>query len=177
MITAMKTDKRHKINFALQCIVLLLCLMACIYGYVMWQYTLSSWWYPALIALVLALVSAPIWVRSKKAMFWHMAVAGSLCYMAFLGVNSWCADSSKSVTESAEVVDKFSEKHNDYRRVGRHRYIPNGSHYTYHVTLRLESGETRNFEVTLAEYNRLRKGSKRKVTRNEGFFGMPFVKL
>lgn len=173
----MKTDKRQNINFALKCIVLIVCVMACIYGYVLWQYTMCSWWYPALIAIVLALVSAPIWVRNKKAMFWHMAVAGSLCYMAFLGINSWCADSSKCVTEKAVVIGKFREKHNDYRRVGRHRYIPNGSHYTYHVTLRLESGETRDFEVTLSEYNRLREGSNKNLKRNTGFFGMPFIKL
>ena len=47
---------------------------------------------------------------------------------------------------------------------------------TYHIKLRFDDGSLKDVQVQLAEYNRIRTGSKREYTLAKGAFGLPVIK-
>ena len=78
--------------------------------------------------------------------------------------------------EMATVESKYSEERQSGRYV-RGRYVRSGRKYrTYHIKLRFDDGSLKDVQVQLAEYNRIRTGSKREYTLAKGAFGLPVIK-
>ena len=90
--------------------------------------------------------------------------------------NSAFADPGSVHQEMATVESKYSEERQSGRYV-RGRYVRSGRKYrTYHIRLRFDDGSLKDVQVQLAEYNRIRTGSKREYTLAKGAFGLPVIK-
>lgn len=88
-------------------------------------------------------------------------------------MNYYMPQAGSEHIEQAEVVRKYSEQKNRYRRVGRMRTIPAGKYTVYHAEIRFSNGRTKEISLTLSEYNRTRAGSTLTYTLATGLFGIP----
>lgn len=153
-------------------------------GMSLYHSTFMPLWLPLLAAAVPALVTlsalVPRWRslpgcgHTAVASLAHLAVLGTVCFALFIGSNYIFA--SEPVAHEAVVESKFRREHTRYRRVGRGRMIPAGKYHTWHVALRLDDGRSTDTEVSLEKYNRIRKGTHRKVFLSRGLFGFTVVK-
>lgn len=148
--------------------------------------TLSPRWISMTGAAILALTSLPMALRGKNGVkrsttqkilrgLLHVFVAGGVGYLAILGINRLGATEEKSETVIGEVTERTRHRHNRTRRVGRHRYVPDGHYYTYGAVVTLPDGRKTEQHLSLEEYNRTRTGAKREVTVARGWLGMPVV--
>ena len=120
----------------LRFLMLLIFIASCGIGYVIYEDTLTAWWIPLGMALLIALVTIPfykkwIWLTTMDGKvincLCHLACIGAISYVLFLGGNYWFADPASTHEETVMVQKKYVETHKKTRRVGRHRYVSDGS--------------------------------------------------
>lgn len=147
--------------------------------------TIVKWWIPVAIALVPAILTAPLLMRRWEKLsdipnravniIIHIFVGGSVLYFALLGLNMAGADVKGEHVETTTVIQKYSKEHTRYRRVGRGRNIPNGTYKTYHIVLEFSDGRLKEQELPLSSYRNVRTGQHRDLKVARGLFGMPVI--
>lgn len=158
---------------------------ACGISYGIYTRTLVKWWIPVGVALCTAALTvfcyrkwAWLTTTDNKAanLLCHFVCAGIIGYTLFLSGNLLLADPASTYQEEVVIVNKYQEKHKKTRRVGRHRYIPDGERIEYYITIAFDNGSTKNQSVTLRTYNKTRKGQHKVLTMQRGKFGYPVFK-
>lgn len=103
----------------LRFLMLLIFIASCGIGYVIYEDTLTAWWIPLGMALLIALVTIPfykkwIWLTTMDGKvincLCHLACIGAISYVLFLGGNYWFADPA-STHEETVMVQKNMWKH------------------------------------------------------------------
>jgi len=166
-----------------------LCLIGYVWGYVLAELTLVSWWSPVALALALAAGGylllgrkfEALWRRWTKmegrpaAMLAYLFFAGSPCWFGPLAVNSCLAPPDSAYEETVTVVKKEHVVRTKYRRVGRHRRVADGVRHVYYLRVAFADGFEKRYPVSQAEYNRTRESAEKTVSLRMGFLGIPVI--
>ena len=157
----------------LRFLMLLIFIASCGIGYVIYEDTLTAWWIPLGMALLIALVTIPFY----KKWIWltTLACIGAISYVLFLGGNYWFADPASTHEETVMVQKKYVETHKKTRRVGRHRYVSDGIRKEYYLQVAFENGAVEELHVSLSTYNKAKAGASKILTLQKGFFGLPVI--
>ena len=100
--------------------MLLIFIASCGIGYVIYEDTLTAWWIPVGMALLIALATIPfykkwIWLTTMDDKvincLCHLACIGAISYVLFLGGNYWFADPASTHEETVMVQKKYVETH------------------------------------------------------------------
>ena len=142
----------------LRFLMLLIFIASCGIGYVIYEDTLTAWWIPLGMALLIALVTIPfykkwIWLTTMDGKvincLCHLACIGAISYVLFLGGNYWFADPASTHEETVMVQKKYVETHKKTRRVGRHRYVSDGIRKEYYLQVAFENGAVEELHLSL----------------------------
>ncbi|MCS3084465.1 hypothetical protein PQ628_06400 [Bacteroides ovatus] len=168
----------------LRILMLLVFIASCGLGYVIYEDTLTAWWIPVGMALLIALATIPfykkwIWLTTMDDKvincLCHLACIGAISYVLFLGGNYWFADPASTHEETVMVQKKYVETHKKTRRVGRHRYVSDGIRKEYYLQVAFENGAVEELHVSLSTYNKTKAGAPKILTLQKGFFGLPVI--
>ncbi len=152
---------------------------------VLYGRTLIPLWQPVVATAVLALAScvafAPKWQHitntSSRIVNWavNLIFAGSVIAFSFFAINYWGADKSTERVVDTAIEHRYSKQHTRYRR-GRHGYTrPDGHYYTYHLKLAFPDGYTKIRQVSLDQFNRMRRVRTIKCHLCDGLLGYPVI--
>lgn len=152
---------------------------------VLYSRTLIPLWQPIAATAVLAIAScvvfAPKWqpltMTSSHIVNWavNLVFAGSIIAFSFFAINYWGADKSTERIVDAAIERRYSKQHTRYRR-GRHGYTrPDGHYYTYHLELAFSDGYIKDRQVSLDQYNRMRRAHTVKCHLCDGLLGYPVI--
>lgn len=168
-----------KIKIVILVILGLVAIMAAGAGMGAYDRTLVSWTVPLAVGVGGAAVSLPLvnvmWRRlTCESSLWinggaHVLFFVTLFSSSFLLLNL-VTDPSTAVKEEVEVVKKFQKQHQS-RGGGRHRHHVRREWTTYHVTIKLADGREKTESVNIQRYNRIRSGSRMKITLEKGLLG------
>lgn len=161
-------------------------IVLCTGGYVLYQKTVITWWWPVAVAMAVAGIT----VRSLYGkwsvlttsgnrtlnILCHFFAVGSVAYFAILGINYFFADAGTRHTEEVRVIDKSIRKHQKYRAVGRRRRVADGTYSNYYICVEFADGTGKEIPVTHAFYSRARKGATTVLEIQKGFFGIMVIK-
>lgn len=174
---------RERMRTLLFGISLLICFMFAGIGRAYWEDTLVAWWWPALIALVCSLPFFPLGVRlwrviSGYTQLWvnillHIAGATAIIYFLILFINFKGADFSRGNRVEVTVEKKYSKEHTRSGRRGRR----DTKYNTWHYMISFPDGRTKEVQVSLDRYNRIRTGSNLEVETAKGLLGMEVFKI
>lgn len=93
----------------------------------------------------------------------------------FLTLNYYCSDSGSSHKETVEIEDRYTQRHEGTRKVGKHRYQKITPYNTYHIRINI-GGREKNIELTEKQYSAYRDRNKVELTLERGLFGMDVIK-
>ena len=164
--------------------MLFLLLISGVIGYIIYEDTLSEWWIPVGVALMIALATFPFYMRwawltagdNKIVNFLcHLVCVGVMNYALFLVGNYWLADPASMQEEEVVVQRKYQETHKKTRRVGKRRYVPDGVRKEYYLEVAFTNGTMKTLHVPLSTYNKTRQGATKTLTLQKGFFGLPVI--
>lgn len=167
--------------------VIMICLVASVGGYVIYERTLVEWWKPIAAATVLSLFLSPLTFPLSKFVTamqsrWintvcSLIIAGTLSYFALLGCNYWWANEASECEETVTVIEKQRSEHQRYRRVGRNRMAPTGEHYySYSVVVKFSDGTIKEIKLPQSAYSRTRINSTLTYRVSEGGLGFKVIK-
>ena len=168
----------------LRILMLLVSLFSGAIGYVIYENTLSEWWIPVGVALMIAAATFPFYKKwswlttddSKILNFLcHLICVGTMSYALFLAGNYWLVDPASTQEEEVVVHKKYVEKHKKTRRVGRRRYVADGVRKEYYMEVTFANGTVKALHVSLSTYNKTRQGATKTLTLQKGFFGLPVI--
>ena len=160
--------------------MLFLLLISGVIGYIIYEDTLSEWWIPVGVALMIAVATFPFYMRwawltagdNKIVNFLcHLVCVGVMSYALFLVGNYWLADPASMQEEEVVVQRKYQETHKKTRRVGKRRYVPDGVRKEYYLEVAFTNGTMKTLHVPLSTYNKTTKT----LTLQKGFFGLPVI--
>ena len=166
-------------------VTLFLLFFAGVGGYMIYENTLSPWWIPVGIALMIAAITSPFykkwgWLTAYKSktvnLLCHLIGMGSLGYALFLAGNYGLADPSSTYEEEVVVQQKFQKTHKKTRRVGRRRVVADGERKNYYLQVTFKNGMEKEIPVSLSVYNKTRTGGTNTFTFQRGFFGFPVIR-
>ena len=109
---------------------------------------------------------------NRVANFVAGAVAGLLLV---LGLNWLGADESSAHVEECRIVERHTETRNRYRYRRKGTPVKTGTYQVWRITVEFADGRRKEMGVSLEEYNRLRKKTRRKMTLRRGLLGLPVV--
>lgn len=164
--------------------MLFLLLISGVIGYIIYEDTLSEWWIPVGVALMIAIATFPFYMRwawltagdNKIVNFLcHLVCVGVMSYALFLVGNYWLADPASMQEEEVVVQRKYQETHKKTRRVGKRRYVPDGVRKEYYLEVAFTNGTMKTLHVPLSTYNKTRQGTTKTLTLQKGFFGFPVI--
>lgn len=170
---------------ALRIVVILAVLVLGTTGYVISEKTLAAWWIPVGVAVAAGMLTLPlyrkwIWLTTMEEravnVLCHLIGVGSICYGAFLIGNYLLADDDSVHDVTVTVLDKRMEQHEKRRRVGKHRYVPDGMRYEYYLQVAFDNGAVETLHVSRAAYQKARKGKPKVLSLSQGGFGLPVIK-
>lgn len=172
-------------SFIIVCIVILAVGMFA-YAQVIYSHTIVSCWIPVSIALVMTVALFPLchclWrhvtgsARLIPDLCIHMIFFLPFFYLIVLGANSWFASNDDFHTENVEVINKYSKRSQYYRRVSRHRRIPDGYTTTYYLLLKFANGKTKEETVDFNIYRRTALSSQKEVEAGRGLWGWDVIR-
>lgn len=159
-------------------------LMAGVVGYVCYERTLVAWWLPVELALLAALLTAPLLFRcwspltgmraALPNLICHVAFAGAVAYFALLGANCCFADPATEYETEVEVAAKSHVVRRTYSTSGRRR-VATGVRNVYYLELLFPDGRRKREQVTLQVYNRTGTGSRRTCIMRRGRLGYDVI--
>lgn len=165
-----------------QVLMVLLVLLSCCVGYVLFGITLVEGWIPVSVALALVAFTfvfyrkwAFITTVSNRYvnMLCHVLCVGSIGYMLFLAGNFYFRDKKNPKEVVAVVKHKYSETGERRTRVGRHRYRTT-SYREFYIKVTFESGLSKTLDVPVDFYNRSGNDTIRLVVE-DGLWGIPVI--
>lgn len=162
------------------------CIVAAIFGWLVYDKTLVDIAIPIGLSIGGVMVTSPIscklwrWLTGSDNR-WHnmacnLAVTGSVVFAAFLSANFYLADQSSGYTENITIENKWRKTHDTYQRIRRHSYRKTGVRYTYHMDVRFSSGFRKEMQIQRPAYNRYKTGGTYTFTMQRGLFGFPVIK-
>ncbi len=110
--------------------MLLMLVISGVIGYAIYENTLSEWWIPVGVALMIAVVTFPFymkwaWLTNNNDKLvnlgYHLVCVGVMSYALFLAGNYWLADPASEQKEEVIVQKKYQKTHQK-RRGTRRRY-------------------------------------------------------
>lgn len=133
----------------LRVLMLFIVIISCAVGYVVYEDTLASWWIPVGVALVIAILTLPLYKKwtwltagSDKTLnlLCHVVCVGAVSYALFLVGNYCLADPASTQDEKVIVQKKLQKTYKKTRRVGKRRYVSDGvrRNTIYRWPLRME---------------------------------------
>lgn len=174
---------RERMRTILFGISLLICFIFAGIGRAYWADTLVAWWWPVLIALVCSLPLIPFGIRLWKVISgytqqWvnillHIAGATAIFYFLILFINFKGANFSRGKYVEVTVEKKYTKEHTRSGRRGRR----DTKYNTWHYMISFPDGRTKEVQVSLDRYNRIRTGSKLEVETAKGLLGMDVFKI
>lgn len=153
-------------------------------GYVIYEDTLTEWWIPVGVALMMAAVTFPFYKKwswltagdnKTLNLLSHLVCVGTISCALFLAGNYWLADPASTQEEEVMVQKKYQETHKKTRRVGKRRYVSDGVRKEYYLEVAFANGNVETLHVSLSTYNKARKGKTKTLTLQKGFFGLPVI--
>ncbi|MDE6338167.1 MAG: hypothetical protein K2K97_00070 [Muribaculaceae bacterium] len=107
-------------------------------------------------------------------------VAGIAAVVIFIGLcclHYHMVERSTPEILEATVAKKYTETRHHTRRINRRVYTTGSPYQVYYFELELEDGSHKKLQVSNQKYNRTRYGSKIKVSRRKGLFGIPVIRV
>lgn len=135
--------------------------------------------FPALVTGFLAQPIVRLLTRSQSGLLNILTGASlsfTLFFGAFYGINYWGASSEVAEVMEGTVERKFTRERYRTRRLSRNRVVRTGKYNVFCYELRLPDGDTREYEIPVERYNRLRKGGTIPVERYQGALGVSVIK-
>lgn len=184
------SDKKNSffIHLVRRVVLLLLALAAVVlYAWCMWIYadTLMPLWIPIASAAVIAGVTALFYVDSLNCIvpgksrmlnvLWHVFLMGAVGAFIVLGGNYYGAMKNTEYTDTVTVVNRFTETHDTYRRIGRHHRVKNGTRTDYKIIIMCPHDISRKRPVSIEKYNKVKVGDTYSVTMRRGLLGYPVM--
>ena len=178
--------KRNSILTTVLLIVLALAALM-LYGWSLWLYSDSIMpvWMPiaggVIVGGATASFYANTWARLLRIRYkvvcvlWHLFLFGAVGAFVVLGGNYYGASTASDYTDTITIVNRYSEKRDTYRSVGRNRRVKSGTRTDYKVTVQLPDSISRNWTITLSRYNKVRVGQTYQVTMRRGLLGYPVI--
>ncbi len=148
--------------------------------------TLYKLWIPWVISAIIALTLSTILWKFRnplisttkfilKYLTYSVCITGVIAGLIF-SLNYLCSDTSSQTTVSAKVIEKYTKTRYHTKRVGR-RYTGQGKPYkVYYIVAELPDGRTKEFGLTLSQYNRTRRNSEIQLTLETGLLSIPVIK-
>jgi len=161
-------------------------ILACIMGYVFYQWTLIAWWCPVSCSLLIGLATLPLskrwkWMtHSESALLnslCHVFHVGAFCYFLLLAGNFGLADSTSRHEEKVTVLSKHIEVHKKKRRVGKYRYVSAGEQKLYFLQIAFKNGREKELRVSSRVYNTTRANESKALVLEKGFLGFDVILL
>ncbi|MDE6305219.1 MAG: hypothetical protein K2L90_01370 [Muribaculaceae bacterium] len=175
-----------KWRYAALVAVALVCVVICVFGWVVYDRTVVPVMTPVAVAMGAALLTVPLSVRLWRRLVgsdnrWynlicHIVIVGSVVYTGLLSANFYLADPSSTHTEDVTIESKSKKEHDKYQRIRRHSYRKIGVRYTYHIDVRFQSGFRKTIQVQRGAYRHYKPGNTYPFTLQRGLFGFPIVK-
>lgn len=153
-------------------------------GYAINEDTLTEWWIPVGVALMIAIVTFPFYKKwawltagdnKTLNLLCHLICVGTISYALFLTGNYCLADPASTQEEKVIVQKKYQKTHKKTRRVGRRHYVSDGVRKEYYLQVAFENGTVETLHVSLSTYNKTRVGKTKTLTLQKGFFGLPVI--
>ncbi len=116
--------------------------------------------------------STKTWVRATA----HAITAASLIVFIILAGNYYIEDASSEHREEVTVQQKFSRKRQQTRRIRGRVYSSGKTYYVYYITVKFDNGRTKEMQISLKQYNRIRTGTRYHLQIGKGVFGLPIIK-
>lgn len=148
--------------------------------------TMTSPWFPigasAAFAAITGTVLADKWEWLTKTnrfilnYLCHLAAVTILMAAAFYIINYAFADKESIHTVKATVERRYSETRHKTRRLRRNVYVNGEPYKVYYMELRFENGMKKSRSISLAKFNRIRKGDTINVKIAQGAFHIPVIK-
>lgn len=177
---------KKKVVYAGRLMVATAVLTLYVYGYVCYERTIVSWWWPVVVSAIVALLSALSisgywrWLTGTNGhlnALCHIYVVGGICYFLILGGNCHLPTTNLPQEEKVIVLEKKTKvRHMVHRAGSRYRYIKRNVHH-YYMNIHFADGHDKWISVQLTTYNRARKGMPYSVTRRQGFWGFPVISV
>ncbi|MCM1031466.1 MAG: hypothetical protein NC410_08530 [Oscillibacter sp.] len=164
--------------------MLLMLVISGVIGYAIYENTLSEWWIPVGVALMIAVVTFPFymkwaWLTNNNDKLvnlgCHLVCVGVMSYALFLAGNYWLADPASEQKEEVIVQKKYQKTHQK-RRGTRRRYKSVGVRKEYYLEVAFANGTMKTLHVSLSTYNKTRQGGTKILTLQNGFFGLPVIR-
>ena len=155
-------------------IIVLVCLNT--WNIMIYHQTLTDW--TPILAIATA-GTALLWLPTKK--IWkrataHAITATSLIVFVILAGNYYIEDASSEHREEVTVQRKFSRKRQQTRRIRGRVYSSGKTYYVYYMTVKFDNGRTKEMQISLKQYNRIRTGTRYHLQIGKGAFGLPIIK-
>lgn len=162
--------------------ILVMVSIALLYGFggAIYGRTLTDWWVPVLVALVIALITLSFckkwaWFTETSnhilnALF-HLVALGAVGYFLFLAGNYYLSDSASMRKEKVIVQEKYIETHERRRKWSTAKEKVRN----YYIQVVFEDGKVETFSVSSATYHKAREGKSKTLTLQKGFFGLPVI--
>lgn len=180
-----RQNKRFSVKTAVRILLCIIGGAAYGWGLVLYERMLMPLWLPVCAGIVIAGSTAPFfadhWKRVISAEYnllnivWHLAFVGAFGALTVLAGNYYGLSGAMSYERAVTVAEKWSEKHDTYRRVGRHARVRNGVRTDYKVKVVFPDSVTRKWPVSLDKYKRIRVGQTCPVEMRQGLFGYPVI--
>ncbi|MDE6040826.1 MAG: hypothetical protein K2F99_04540 [Muribaculaceae bacterium] len=103
--------------------------------------------------------------------------AATLLVAAFYTLNFVFDDVDTEHIETVTVQRKYTKTRHRSERVGRNRYRPGRAYKVYFIEVEFDDGRTKDIEIPLSRYNRLRSGGTADLRMSTGLFGVPVIHL
>ena len=159
----------------LRVLMLFIFIFSCGISCVVYEDTLVDWWIPVGVVLIVGWIWLTTMDDKVINCCCHLVCVGAISCVLFLGGNYWFADSASAHEEEVMVQNKYIETHKKSRRVGRHRYVPDGVRKEYYLQVTFENGNVETLHVSPSTYNKTKTGRSKILTLQKGLFGLPVI--
>lgn len=167
-----------------RCLMLLLVIALTGIGCYIYEKTLVAVWIPIGVGLVATIVTFPLYkkwawltrVEHKGLnMLCHVVCVSVISCSLFLIGNYYTTDIASAKEVTVTVLEKLVKERKKSRRVGRHRYVPDGVRKEYYLKVVFDNGAIETLHVSTATYNKARKGKSKVLVLQKGYFGLPVI--
>lgn len=95
---------------------------------------------------------------------------------AFYISNYALADDTTCHEEETVLVRKYRETRHHSKRVSRTHYVRGDPYYVYYMEVRFSNGRTRDIQIPMNKYIRLKKGQNLRLPVARGFWNVPVIR-
>ena len=155
----------------LRVLVLGVVIILCTIGYLFNEHTLVNWFTP--------FYKMWTWLTAGEDkilnLLCHVICVGALSYASLLAGNYYWADPASEKKEEVVVQNKYQKTRQKTRRVGRGRYVADGTRKEYYLDVVFADGMKKNLHVSLSTYNKTSVGKTKVLALQKGFFGLSVI--